>query len=570
MSKIIDCFLIGHNEMNFTGYKKHICEMGTDSGAYQDLNKNFLQYNNIPYPVSEIFNIFSRHMNDSPGKRNIPPLNIGDTFNLAIAYLGTYLYRRNFTFDYVNTFQDEKALLAKKLANENILTIAIITTLYISVFPILEIVEFIKKHNSTAKIIIGGPFISNQVRSMEPAELEYLFKSIGADFYVNSSQGENALVEIISAIKNNLPLENVNNIYYPLDGKFRENLELKENNRISQNMVKWNLFSDRVKSHLNMRTSISCPFSCKFCGFPEHAGQYQTADIEEIREELDQANKIETVTSVQFIDDTLNVPVKRFKEILKMIIKNNYKIKWHSHFRCQFSDRETVELMKESGCEGVFLGIESGSDNVLKTMNKASKVSQYLKGIELLKKYGILTYGSFIIGFPGETHETVEETVRFIKKSGIDFYRAQLWYCDTLTPIWKEREKYDIKGSHFEWTHATFDSKTAANITDEIFLSVHNPIWVPQYNFEWDGVFHLLHRRFSLEQVKNFLRAFNKGIMEKLITPSQKDVSRDVIEELEASLGKTNTPEETRKEKGTCPGENKGNAFADEAGFDFG
>lgn len=551
MNKNIDCLFIGHNEMSFAQYEKSVREMGVNSGAYQDLQKNFLLYNNIPYHISHLFNIFNRQAHDLTGREKIKPLEMGDTFNLAIAYLGTYLHRRNFSFDYVNSFQEEKEILMKKLSSNNILTIAIITTFYISVFPLLEILEFIKKYNRTARIVIGGPFISNQVRSLDSMELEYLFKSLDADFYVNSSQGEAALVKIINAIKTNSSPEGIGNIYYKVENGFRESRGPAENNRLAENIVDWDLFAPRGFNyrHLNIRTSISCPFSCTFCGFPEHAGPYQTVDCKGVEEELNRVNSLGTVRDVQFVDDTFNVPVKRFKEILKIMIKNNYKFKWHSHFRCQYADRETVVLMKESGCEGVFLGIESGSNKILKIMNKASNVESYLKGIQLLKEQGILTYGSFIIGFPGETHETVNETIQFIKRSGIDFYRAQLWYCDTLTPIWKEKEKYSIKGSHFEWTHKTFDSTSAAQITNEIFLSIKDPIWVPQYNFEFDGLFHLMHRGFSLEQLKNFLRAFNNGIEEKITSPSPKDISCKVMEELEAALGNSCPNEKKDREK---------------------
>jgi radical SAM superfamily enzyme YgiQ (UPF0313 family) len=72
-----------------------------------------------------------------------------------------------------------------------------------------------------------------------------------------------------------------------------------------------------------------------------------------------------------------------------MMIKNKYEFKWNSFFRCQFADREVVELMKESGCEGVFMGIESGSDKILENMNKASRIEKYYEGIALLKEYDI-------------------------------------------------------------------------------------------------------------------------------------------------------------------------------------
>ncbi|MFC2141212.1 radical SAM protein, partial [Acidobacteriota bacterium] len=313
-------------------------------------------------------------------------------------------------------------------------------------------------------------------------------------------------------------------------------------------MVNWALFADRVEEHVGIRTSISCPFSCAFCGFPRHAGKYQTAAVDKIKAELDGLAQIKSITGVNFIDDTFNVPAKRFKEILRMMIKNKYQFQWNSHFRCQFADKEMVELMKESGCEGVFLGIESGNDEILKNMNKVASADKYFKGISLLKEYEILTFGSFIIGFPGETAETVRDTSRFIEKSGLDFYRAQPWYCDTITPIWEQKEEYRIKGSQFEWSHHTMSAQQACDLIDRAFLTIEKPLWVPQYNFEFEAIFHLLHRGITLEQVKRFISAFNSGIKEKLPNPSREEISFDVLKKLKASCRKSGEPDKELEE----------------------
>lgn len=542
--KEIDCLFIGHNEMAFPEYEKKVREMGVNSGAYRDLNLNFITINGKPYTVAEVFNLAA--MSDSRLKGYIFPITFGETFSASISYLGTYLDRRGLTFDYINSFNDDKDLLAEKLKRENILTIAIITTLYVSVFPIFEIMDFIRKHNRTVKVVIGGPFVSNQIRVLGDEDLHYLFNSINANFFVHSAQGEETLVNLIKALKEDLPLKDIPNIYYKVDGKYRQTPVGIENNILSENMVNWDLFADQRIEYVNVRTSISCPYSCSFCGFPQHAGKYQTAPVSAVEMELNRLARLASVKSVQFIDDTFNIPVKRFKDIIRMMIKNRYSFKWHSHLRCQFADREMVELMKESGCEGVFLGIESGNNQILKNMNKAAAVEKYLEGISLLKEYGILTYGSFIIGFPGETYETVQDTVSFIRNSGIDFYRTQLWYCDTITPIWRERETYQIKGSRFEWSHTTMDSRTACNLIDEIFLSIDDPVWVPQYHFESDGIFHLLHRDLPLEQCKSFLKSFNRGIREKLLNPDHSldnnDVSLEVLKELKSSFEDKDNP----------------------------
>jgi len=530
----IDCLLIGHNEMNFSDYERDIRKMGTHSGAYRDLNLNFILYDNQPYTASEIFNLF--YCSNNHGKDTGKPVRVTEVFSAAISYLGTYLSRRGFVFDYVNAFQVEKEALKQKLTQENILTIAIITTLYVSPLPIIEIIDFIKQNNRTAKIVIGGPFVSTRFQVLNKEALKFLLEStLDVDIYVNSSQGELTLTRILHALKNNLPLDQVNNIYYKTGNGYQGTPILREDNRLSENMVDWSLFSQRPGEYVNARTAISCPFSCSFCGFPQHAGNYQTAPVEEIEKELNMIEQIGTVKSVHFIDDTFNVPRDRFKKILKMMIANKYTFNWHSHYRCQFADKETVELMKESGCEGVFLGIESGNNQVLQNMKKAVSVEKYFEGVSLLKKCGILTYGSFIIGFPGETAGTMADTLRFIKESGIDFYRAQLWYCEPITPIWKEREQYQLTGESFEWSHSTMDSPTACALIEDMFHTIDHPTWVPQYNFEFAGLFQLLHRGMPMEKVKAFLNAFNDGVKEKLTNPSSQEVSFEVINRIKDS-----------------------------------
>jgi anaerobic magnesium-protoporphyrin IX monomethyl ester cyclase len=544
MKKDIDCLLIGHNEIRFEEYEKITRKMGVNSGTYRDLNLNYIKYNDKPHTATGIFNLLNNM------ERKFKPVKFGETFSAAVAYMGSYLNRSGFTFDYVNSFQDEKTRLAEILVQNNISTVAILTTLYVFALPIIEIIDFIRKYNQTTKIIVGGPFVSTQVRTQDNPVLEYLFtNSIRADFFVNSSQGEATLVKLIHAVKNNLPVEPIENIYYKVHDKLFSTPILKEDNKLSDNSVNWNLFSKNVGAFVNVRTAISCPFSCSFCGFPEHAGDHQVLDVEGIEKELNQLDKIGTVKSINFIDDTFNVPLKRFKEILRMMIKNKYNFKWHSYFRCQYADRETVEMMKESGCEGVFLGIESGNEQILKNMNKASHLDQYLKGISLLKEYDISTFGSFIIGFPGETLETVQDTVTFIKESGIDFYRAQLWYCEPITPIWREKEKYRIKGESFEWSHATMDSKIACDLIDNIFWAVEDPIWIPQYNFDFDTIWHLVHQGISIEDIKIFLKAFSSGIKEKFPTRGQWEISNETIKQLMRFCQKTEYPDNSQNKK---------------------
>ena len=88
------------------------------------------------------------------------------------------------------------------------------------------------------------------------------------------------------------------------------------------------------------------------------------------------------IQNVVFIDDTFNVPLPRFKDICRLMIRKNYRFNWFSYFRCSNSDEEAIDLMARSGCKGVFLGIESGSPHILQAMNKAATIEKYADGIE--------------------------------------------------------------------------------------------------------------------------------------------------------------------------------------------
>lgn len=528
---MIDCFFIGHNDMNFNDYVKIVKKMGSDSGAYRDLNLNFLEYRDRYYSAMDIYNEINKEANNGTN------VELSESVSLTMAYLASYINKRGLSFDFINNFQKLNEKIINKLKNNEIRTIVIPTTLYVAPFPILEIISLVRKYSNTVKIIIGGPFIFKEVHYAENEEqLQWFLKSLGADVYVYSSQGEEALCRVLNAIKENKTLHDIPNIYYWDVDKYVGNSVLIESNNLEENLVDWSLFKDNIKDNVITRTSISCPFSCSFCGFPQHAGKYYFSSVESIEKDLNTINNLGKVKSIEFIDDTFNVPKERFKEILRMIIKNKYSFKWHSHFRCQFADKETIELMKESGCEGVFLGIESGSQRILNNMNKKVELEKYREGMRLLNEYGIMTYASFILGFPGETKETIQETINFIKETKPTFYRMQLWYCDPITPIWKQKEDYGLKGSQFNWSHNTMNSSEACDEIEKIFCELNSSIWVPQNNFEIQSIYNLLSKGMSLDKIKQFLLSFNLAIKDKLYNKDVSEISYYSLENIKKVL----------------------------------
>src|SRR5262249_16874448 len=140
-----------------------------------------------------------------------------------------------------------------------------------------------------------------------------------------------------------------------------------------------------------------------------------------------------------------------------MMARNKFGFNWFSFFRCSNADDEAFDLMAESGCKGVFLGIESGDQRILKNMNKFADVGRYRYSIRRLNERGIITFATIIVGFPGETTESVRNTTNFLQETSPMFYRLELYYHYTNVPIHKEAEKYGIRGTGYSWKHNTMD-----------------------------------------------------------------------------------------------------------------
>ena len=500
----LDCIVIGYNEVPFAEYERFLLNYGEHTEAYRDLKFSFVDLGERKLDYVGLMN----HVHSRAANGNAPS---GDTFksgdipNLAAVYLSTFLRRKGLQARYINLFQYEKDRLIEYLAEDPV-CVAITTTFYVVNLPVHEMVQFIRRHNSKVKIVVGGPLISNHVRNYRGDALKAALDDIGADIYVIEGQGELTLSQVVSCLKDGGELSQVPNIAYFDNGTLQRTKVAPENNSLDENVIDWRGFPDEnLGATIQTRTARSCAFKCSFCNYPTRAGALTLASIDTIERELDSMLELGNVRNAVFIDDTFNVPFPRFKEICRMMIRNKYNLNWFSYFRCSNSDEEAVQLMAESGCKGVFLGVESGSPSILVNMNKSATIEKYSQGIEWLRKHGILTFASMITGFPGETEETVDETIDFLRQTKPDFYRSQMWYCEPGTPIQNQRERFNIEGEGFVWSHKTMDSLEAMDHIDRMFLTVKESTWLPQWSFDFWIIPYLIGKGISTTQFKEFM-----------------------------------------------------------------
>lgn len=504
----LDCVVIGYNETPFPEYERLLRQYGEDSEAYRDLKFSFVD---LPGAGKMTYAGLCNHAFAlAHGRPGMERFKSGDIPNLAAVYLTAYLRRRGFAVEYVNLFQYEKDRL-RDLLREGPRCIAITTTFYVLNLPVSEMVEFIRAHDPRVPIVVGGPLVANHARSYHGKELAAALRDTGADIFVHHSQGEATLATLLRCLAGGGRLADVPNLYYFEGNELCATSAEPESSSLDEEAIEWTAFAGQdLGPTIQTRTARSCAFSCAFCNYPTRAGKLTLASLATIERELDSMARLGGVRSVVFIDDTFNVPVNRFKDICRLLIRKRYGFDWFSYFRCSNADHECVELMSESGCRGVFLGIESGSPTILKNMNKAATIEKYARGIEWLRAHGILTFGSFITGFPGETDETVAETVDFIRAHRPDYFRSQMWYCEPGTPVVDQRETYGIAGEGFVWSHATMDSLSAMDHIDRIFLTVKESQWLPQWSFDFWIIPYFLGQGVALDQFKAFTGLANQ------------------------------------------------------------
>ena len=507
----LDSVIIGYNEIPFERYENFLRKYGVESEAYRDLKFSFVEIagKKLDYPglMNHVLSLSSQR---EPGSTNRQEFKSGDIPSLGAAYLTNFLKRRGFEARYINLFQQEKDLL-KEYLDRDPLCVAITTTFYVVNMPVNEMVEFIRAHNSKVRIVVGGPLIANHARNYRDLALQAALDDMGADIYVIDGQGEETLARIVDCLKVDGDLSGIPNIAYIENGRLRRTASAPENSSLDENYIDWRGFPNKDLGYtIQTRTARSCAFNCSFCNYPARAGKLALASIETVEKELNSIRELGKVSNLVFIDDTFNVPLPRFKDLCRMMIKNDYQFNWFSYFRCSNSDEEAIELAARSGCKGVFLGIESGSPAMLKNMNKAATVGKYVEGIKLLHQHNILTFASFIIGFPGETDATVEETAAFLREAKPDYYRAQMWYCEPGTPIDHQRIKYNINGEGFVWSHCTMDSLTAMDHIERLFLTTNSSVWLPQWSFDFWIIPYLLGKGITVERFREFMKCAQK------------------------------------------------------------
>jgi len=188
-----------------------------------------------------------------------------------------------------------------------------------------------------------------------------------------------------------------------------------------------------------MFSSRGCPYRCIFCASSRlwertrfHSADYVLREIKELVEKFG-------VKKIDFYDDLFIADKQRVKDLVQLIKKEGIekKVQFNVSARANLVNDEICLLLKEMNVRGMSMGLESGSSEILTYLKGENvTVEDNFRAVEIIKKHGLYCSGSFVIGCPIETRETILETLNFIKKSKLDEFTVYVLTPFPGTPIW--------------------------------------------------------------------------------------------------------------------------------------
>jgi len=254
--------------------------------------------------------------------------------------------------------------------------------------------------------------------------------NLGLDI-VTRMEYDYTVLDIVNTLEKGDDLANVNGISYQHEGIKVHNPERKPT--IDQDLDNLPYVSKVYQKYLNIEdyflnhayhpmvqifTTRGCPNQCTFCSWPENlmGRTYRTRSIDSILGEFAYIiNELPMVKEIFIEDDSFTINKQRVLDFCAEIKKRDLKVRWGCQSRATL-DYETMVAMKSAGCRLLDVGYESGNLEILKNIRKGTTPEILREFTKNARKAGLKILADFVIGFPGETKETAEETIKFIKE----------------------------------------------------------------------------------------------------------------------------------------------------------
>lgn len=278
----------------------------------------------------------------------------------------------------------------------------------------------------------------------------------------------------------------------------------------ARHLVDNNLFRrpDNNKVQAVIKVSRGCPFHCFFClATPVSGSKVRVRSVENIVAEIRECVEKYKIKNFLFWSDVFNFDREWTMELCQAIIDSGLKITWSSNTRADTADREMAELMYESGCRLVSIGVESGSQYILDKIGKQLTIDDIRNTVKVFKKAKIKIYNYFVIGLPWDDEISVEQTIRFaiqLDSDFISFYTATPLPGTRFSKYVNEHNLMDRDGS---WECAYFYPVVKTHfLTKERIFELHKQA-VKRFYLRPRFILRSLLNIRSFAEIKNYFIA---------------------------------------------------------------
>ncbi len=305
----------------------------------------------------------------------------------------------------------------------------------------LKIARDLKLSNPDLRIIMGGAHAT-----MLPQETMASAPEIDV---IIRGEGDEAVIEVLQALEGKRSLDGITGISYRAEGEIIHTVDRTSSVDMDSlpfpayHRLPWKIYRPHPPHGMSrpfaaVVTSRGCPYHCAYCSKPVFGSRFRAQSPVRVVDELAYLKDRFGVKEVAFYDDSFTLDKQRVHAICDKILSSRLKITWTCETRVNLVDKELLRRMKQAGCYAVAYGIESASPEIIKTLHKDTTLEQVEEAVHHSREVGLQVIGYFMLGSPGETPDTVRQTIDFAKRLKVDF--AQF----SVTTPFPGTELYDI------------------------------------------------------------------------------------------------------------------------------
>ncbi len=397
-----------------------------------------------------------------------------------------------------------------------------ISSTFMGIEDVGHIAQKIKRDNPLAVIVLGGPLSWSM-----PAE--YLFKVIPLLDYIIMREGEQTFLELVRAIDAGTSAASVAGLVFKDNNTTvrtanRQGIECEEIGRPDWKLM--GIPSERRLPVLPVETSRGCPFNCAYCSevtYWDKPVRYRSVDsvVKELIYDVQELG----VNTFRFTDSCFSAPPERCGELCDKIYETcgskGMPVKWSSYARISNLSEALLEKMQRSGCVALDIGVESGSTEMLRSMGRNYAPEASINIARVARELGIITNFNVVVGFPGETRESIMCTAELIEKAAPDTYASFLFYMAPNTRVDGAQSRFRVEGHGLIWKHDTMNSDEAR----EGMLALEKHI---KHSANFPGGEYFACYLASLGYTVDETRTFYKDITRLVKAPGEEQTSASV------------------------------------------